>query len=455
MPYLYPGSETNLIIGGNYLVHLTGQERAALLAIAPQLRWTKEYTPGEWAESAEAKLVGALDMQELIQILNDMKDCICQSNEERNTAEVYRWQPGQTHVPMVDGDGNPVEYPVFGGGRITVGQGSPPANTGASDWLDWRDYQCKAAELVRRSVILTVEEFQSWFDLPSLTLGIIGAALGAVALVAIGLTLPVSLFTVGALVSMVSAVISAGEGTGEVMRDFAEDQAEQFWPYVACVMSSSPHSLYAADRVREYISANTSLPAATILNLIPWEDLIEQCYQGRLSDGTPLNIAGIPSLCSNCDEQEVTGFKGTSVVDCELEHWEASAFWGVGLYDGGVICQGSGVTIPQEYSDGMFGGSQSNPLTATSSPFARPAGTYRLAYRAKNVDGHTDGSLAMYIHNSVTGDLITYQEMAVNDENNNMIYSQDFELDSNASYVMTVVSRYVIFETYDNHVLEQ
>lgn len=481
---------------GDMIVYLTGNEHRFLMAIAPEMNWRAvgdyEYTEQvkDIADGAYAALVGALPVQELLNrldtlnehqeqrniILQAMADCICAIPDilltiaggitGGLTGEIFN--PGGLpesafYPPASSTGGNPV-FPLFGGGVIDVGVGSIPSNistmytspTGAVGWDKWREYVCSGADMIRRASIILMGEIEEGISTQAISVAIVAAALTGASLIAIGLVIPVALGAGVAVLTITALLIQGGDEIAEQAETFLRDENAEFWPDVACIMSSSLNSPAAAASVRQRIDAMVSNElTASLLKLLPWDSWIEQVYQGKTADGNYIDVSGIPSLCGDCDEVSIGAFLGTTVTDCEVVNWTVQAFWGYGIYDSGVICQGTGATIRSEYSDGVFGGSAFDNLTLESSPFIRSVGNWRLAYRASSVNEEHEGDSYLHIAilDHVTGDIIYQAEAAINDTDSAMMFFGSFELDDDTAYRVLVTGRYIVFETYNGAVV--
>lgn len=234
------------------------------------------------------------NLDDLIQVFQEMRDCICALNLS-TTVQQYALPPDYAgeHSDYVSGAefGSYVQIP------------EPIALQGYDEWSLYQEYTCKAVEFIRRSAVIMCEELLRIVDMPAIGLGLVAAVLGTVTAILATLGLPVIIMGVGLCASLGAAIIAAGQGGLEACRDYLLDSSDTLWRNVACIVKNAPNSVIAAEQVDEYLNSYAPTVAYPILKLFPWEGWIDQIYLGVNADGQTLDVTGLESLCEDCEPE--------------------------------------------------------------------------------------------------------------------------------------------------------
>lgn len=302
MPYLMPTLEgVEELPGGDVVVFLTSEEHRALLAIAPQLEWIREYPFREWMESAQVALIEAVEVNELITIFQQMAECLCALQVAFQNSNPEQWTSGDPEYKGINLDKSLDETVVPETGLVpeSVAAQNPVIISPETDWEYWHEYVCRATNYMRVSANAMLEEMYRVLDLPVLTVVLLAGAFGAISLITGGLTL---VLAVAAIASIASAMLAGGTLAMDAARDFLLDSTDTHWGEIACILSSAASTEDAEYQIKEYIGQNAPPIAVPLLVLFPWLQWARQIWLGENTEGQPIIVLGQVSLCSGCSE---------------------------------------------------------------------------------------------------------------------------------------------------------
>lgn len=319
MPYLYPDETITESLSDEdfYIVCLSEKQRSMLITIAPMLEWANDHkyvTHRDWAEDTLVALIEAIPMQNLVDALTLISNCVCEINGTLESG---------------GGQGFPHEYPGENPGwepspQIPpfVAGSTPPASTGASTYGEWVDYFCKSVGLIREAVLVTLDELRVIFSGPVIYIGAIVAIFGViVAVLSVG-GLPVLILSVSTAIGLANGFITMGLSGIDAAQVFFEDDPDVRWRDMVCLMIQENNADDMTRVLKEYLEVNAPSAILPFINFFPWKELIQQALIGEDANGIPLaDVSGFPDLCDNCFPAAGSEMLDNPEMDANLTSW--------------------------------------------------------------------------------------------------------------------------------------
>lgn len=429
MPHIYPNlPRIEEYSDGDWLVVLSSVELRSLIAVVDQIYWD---LPLDTSEKIHLALLEAERMSELTNVLSEIVDklenlasCVCSNGANQTTVIQYNLPPdykGENPGYLSSTEFNettPVPEPIRN-------QGFPATFEG------WQDYTCKAVEHLRRASVRMTEELLRVFDLPAITLTLLAAVLAALAVIYAEASMLMLVLAPSLMAQLGSALITVGQGGLEAVRDYLMDNENIHWHQIACIVRSSLTAREAQARILEYMETTAPAVAYPIMTFYPWEPWVDQIYKGTNVDGTVLDVTGLESLCIDCPDND-TGFLGTGVTDCVLNHW--IELGNCRLFEGSVSCEGDGSAPFILFNDGIYGKFFSEPVTAKSPLFqVNASGDYKFRYRLAGWGGE-EGNASIKIFLADDTVIGSFTLTADNLDGSSRLTDDTLALDSGVDY---------------------
>lgn len=379
---------------------------------------------------------------EMLDTMNNLVSCVCTNGANQTTVVQYGLPP--------DYHGENPDYLSGAEYNESSPVPEPIRNQGFEGWEGWQDYTCRAVEHIRRASVMMTEELLRITDLPVLTLGLIAAVCGALAIIFAEASMVMLVLAPSLMGQIGAALIAVGQAGAEAARDYLADPSNTVWNRISCIVNDSLTAEEAAVRIAEYIEDTAPPVAIPVLVLYPWKSWVNQVYMGENVNHDPLDVTGIPSRCIDCPDEGGT-FKGLGVTDCTLDYWTPQS--NCRLFEAGVSCDGDGNAPFIQFYDGIYGKYFSEPVTAESPLFeVYMTGNYRLRYRMAGWSGE-EGQATLKIFTDSDDFVDSFTVTADNVDGSLRLTTESIELLAGVQYYMTLEMGKFWLE-FDNTALE-
>lgn len=305
-----------------YLFLLSQSTYELVNSLFEQAEWdVKDQASRSLYTKASREITIMANLQDLINVLQAsnelhaaLNECVCALNIGTDVAR-YDLPPDFLGF-------NPDYVP---GAEFNSQEGIPEpiVSQGYTSWELYQEYTCKAVELVRRSAVIMTEHILRVMDTPAIVLTMLAAVIGSVLAILGVVALPTIAMGAALFVPLGAALISVGQTGAEAVRDYLADPTSEVWANIACIVKSSPNSAYATAAILSYIESSAPSAAYAVLRFYPWESWVNQVYLGENTEGAPLDVTGLTSLCpEGCGQssgQEL--MEDPEIDDSSLSKW--------------------------------------------------------------------------------------------------------------------------------------